>query len=162
MITLNQFIYESSYSLTDIDTYDVINKVINTNHYPTLQEHFDEEVDEDGMIININGKNTKDNVYTNVEKDSKYKWVILTNGKKEIALQLLEFNSDNEITLVIAERSKKAKDEKETFKKILDNVIEKYHPKKIHTFALHDKLKKKYESYGFVANKENELTLEIK
>ena len=161
MKKLNQYIYESLYSIKDIDTYDVINKVINTNNYPILKEHFDDEVDEDGMIINVNGKNTKDNVYTNVEKNSKYKWIILINGKKEIALQLLEFNG-NEITLVIAERSKKAKEEKETFKKILDCVIDKYKPNKIHTFALHDKLKEKYISYGFKADKNNELTLEIK
>ena len=148
------------YSIKDINTYKVINKVINTNNYPILKEHFtSEEIDEDGMIIYINGKNTANNIYTNVEKNSKYKWVILTNNKKEIALQLLEFNSEYEITLVIAERSKNIKDEKETFGKILKCVIEKYNLKKIYTFALHNKLKDKYISYGFKPNKYNELEL---
>lgn len=163
MKELNQYISNKLYTIKDIDTRKVINKVINTNNYPVLKDHFTyEEIDEDGMIIYLNGKNTSNNIYTNIEKNSKYKWIVLINGKKEIALQLLEFNNDNEITLVIAERSKKVKNEKDTFKKILDCVIEKYNPKKIHTFALHDKLKEKYISYGFKANKHDELTLEIK
>ena len=45
--------------------------------------------------------------------------------------------------------------------KILDKVIEKYNPKYIHTFALHDKLKEKYMSYGFKPDKDNKLTLEL-
>lgn len=113
------------------------------------------------MIIQVNGRNTKDNVYTNVDKSSPYQWIVLSNGNKEVALQLLKFDDKDNITLVIAERSKKSQNEHNTFKKILDKVIEKYNPKYIHTFALHDKLKEKYMSYGVKPDKDNELTLEL-
>ena len=161
MKSLVEFIAENLYKIDDIDVYSVINKVINSKNYPVLKEHFEDEIDDDGIIIQVNGRNTKDNVYTNVDKNSPYQWIVLSNGNKEVALQLLKFDDKDNITLVIAERSKKSQNEHNTFKKILDKVIEKYNPKYIHTFALHDKLKEKYMSYGFKSDKDNELTLEL-
>lgn len=151
---------KSNYTISEIEVNDVINKVIHTKNYPTLKNHIEEEY-EDDMIIQVNGKDTSDNVYTNIENDSPYQWVVLKNNNKEIALQLLKFDSKNTITLVIAERSKNAKNETNTFKYILDCVIEKYHPSKIITFALHDKLKDKYISFGFKAGKKDELVKHI-
>ena len=164
MKSLIKFIIEnnSSYTIEDISVYDVI-KRISKGDYNIIKSHIEEaeELDDDYDILYLNGRNTSKNVYTNIEKNSKYKWIALKNNNKEVAIQLLKFESKDNIELVIAERSKKAKDEHETFKKILDAVIEKYNPKEIHTFALADKLKDKYMKYGFKSDNEDQLTLKL-
>lgn len=70
-------------------------------NYPVLKEHFEDEIDDNEVIIQVNCRNTKDNVYTNVDKSSTYKWIVLSNGNKEVALQLLKFDDKDNITLVI-------------------------------------------------------------
>lgn len=164
MKDLKEYIFEQDfkYTLKDLSVTDIL-KRISKGDYQTIRDHMEEEeeIDEDDDILYVNGRNTAKNVYTNLEKNSPYQWVALMNNSKEVAIQLLKFENQETIELVIAERSKKANNEHETFKKILDAVIEKYNPKEIHTFALADKLKEKYMSYGFEPDKEDQLTLKL-
>ena len=162
MKSLSRFIIENnnSYKIKLISVFDVI-KRISKGNYKTIKNNIEEELDDDYNILYLNGKNTSKNIYTNLEKNSPYQWIALMNINKEVAIQLLKFESKDVIELVIAERSKNAKDEHETFKKILDAIIEKYNPKELHTFALVDKLKEKYISYGFEPDNKDQLTLKL-
>lgn len=164
MKKLLEFILENkdNYHIQDISVEDII-KRISKGNYKIIKEHIEEsgEIDEENNILYLNGHNTSKNIYTNIKKDSKYKWIILKNKNKEVALQLLKFESEDNIELVIAERSNNIKGEHDTFKKILDLVIEKYSLKEIHTFALNDKLKQKYISYGFKLDNEDQLILKL-
>ena len=72
MKSLVEFIAESLYKID-----------INSKNYPVLKEHFEDEIDDDEVIIQVNCRNTKDNVYTNVDKSSPYKWIVLSIETKK-------------------------------------------------------------------------------
>lgn len=164
MKKLLEFILENkdNYHIQDINVEDII-KRISKGDYKVIKDHLEEhdEIDDEFNILYVNGHNTSKNIYTNIEKNSPYQWIVLMNGNKEVAIQLLKFEEKDIIELIILERSNKAKDERNTFKKILDQIIDKYNPKEIHTFALNDKLKDKYKSYGFESDEKDQLTLKL-
>lgn len=156
------FEQEANYTIDDISVYDVL-KRISKGNYKIIKDHIEEheEIDDEFNILYVNGRNTSKNIYTNIEKNSPYQWIRLMNGNKEVAIQLLKFEEKDIIELIILERSKFTKNEHDTFKKILDQIIYKYNPKEIHTFALNDKLKQKYISYGFKLDNEDQLILKL-
>ena len=146
MKKLLEFILENkdNYHIQDISVEDIIKRV-SKGDYKIIREHLEEhdEIDDEFNILYVNGHNTSKNIYTNIEKNSPYQWIVLMNGNKEVAIQLLKFENDNNIELIILERSNKAKDEQNTFKKILDKISEKY------------------KSYGFESDSKNQLTLKL-
>jgi hypothetical protein len=152
----------SNYTIEDINIIDIL-KNMYIGDYEIIREHIEdaEEIDESCNIIYVNGKNTADNVYTNIEKESPYKWIILKNNGKDVAIQLLKFITSDIIELIIAERSINAYQEEQTFKKIIDNIISKYNPKELRTFALTDRLKQHYINYGFKLDNKNQLILKV-
>ena len=151
-----------------IYTLDALDNIFKTNNFNFLKEHIlDSEeislISKNNYAINyLNGKNLKNNLYSDLDINSTLKWLgIFNNDNSLIGLQLINI-SNHFIELIIIEKNNKIKTNNSIFQEVIEFCKSNYNMSII-TFPENDKLKEYYKSFGFIdySNMDNYIILNI-